>query len=78
MALKWGYDFIAASLSAAPAMSGYPPLTGGNDADIEIIAKIETTGPDNLVSILKIADGYMVARGDLGVEIPTRVHGRNI
>ena len=39
--------------------------------DLKIISKIEsTTGVENLESIIEVSDGIMVARGDLGVEVP--------
>lgn len=42
-----------------------------NREDMKVIAKIESqTGMNNLESIAKVSDGIMVARGDLGVEVP--------
>ena len=42
-----------------------------NREDLKIISKIESqTGMDNLESIALVSDGLMVARGDLGVEVP--------
>ena len=66
-------DFIAASFvsreSDIRSMREFIDENGGRD--IDIIAKIENrSGVDNIEDICKIADGIMVARGDLGVEIP--------
>lgn len=66
------FDFIAASFTrdAADILSIKRILENQN-ADMRIIAKIENfEGIDNIDEILKVSDGVMVARGDLGVEIP--------
>ena len=66
-------DFVAASFVSCEddirAVRDFLDANGGKD--IDIIAKIENrAGVDNIDSICNIADGIMVARGDLGVEIP--------
>lgn len=65
-------DYIAASFVRTPEdVLELRSLLEQKDADIDIIAKIESQqGVDNLKDIIKVADGVMVARGDLGVEIP--------
>lgn len=65
-------DFIAASfVSSAEDILVIRRLLEQKGADISIIAKIESQqGVRNLDDIIKVADGVMVARGDLGVEIP--------
>ncbi|WFD10832.1 pyruvate kinase [Tepidibacter hydrothermalis] len=70
-----GIDFIAASFvrKAADVMAIKEILEANNAGDIQIISKIENQeGVDNIDEILEISDGIMVARGDLGVEIPTQ------
>lgn len=67
-----GVDFIAASFvrTAADVLQMRRILEDHN-SPIQIIAKIETQAAvDNLDEILEVSDGIMVARGDLGVEIP--------
>ena len=68
-----GFDFIAASFvrKAADILDIRRVLDKFGAPDIAIIAKIESReGLRNFDEILKVADGIMVARGDLGVEIP--------
>jgi len=70
--LKSGIDFIAASFARkASDILEVRKLVEDANVDVKIIAKIENQeGITNMDSILAVADGIMVARGDLGVEIP--------
>ena len=66
-------DFIAASFTrtADDILEMRALLESLNNHDIRIIAKIENIdGVNNIDEIINVADGIMVARGDLGVEIP--------
>ena len=71
--IKNDIDYVAASFVSCKQdmvdMRNFLDANGGKD--IEIIAKIENRfGVDNVDEICEIADGIMVARGDLGVEVP--------
>ena len=71
--IKNGVDFVAASFVSTKRdmedMRKFLDENGGRG--IDIVAKIENrSGVDNIEAICQIADGVMVARGDLGVEIP--------
>ncbi len=71
--IEQGIDFVAASfVSTRQDVEDIRNLLDKNGGeDIEIIAKIENqSGVDNVEEICEIADGIMIARGDLGVEIP--------
>jgi len=74
--LKFGVeqkvDMIAASfIRSAYDVLEIRKLLGEEGRNIKIISKIESTeGLENFDSILSVSDGIMVARGDLGVELP--------
>ncbi len=68
-----GVDFIAASFvrTAKDVLEIRELLEQNNGSHIQIIPKIENQeGVDNIDAIIEVSDGLMVARGDLGVEIP--------
>lgn len=71
--IREGFDFIAASFTrtAADIMAIRKVLRENCGEGIAIIAKIENQqGVDNIDEIIAAADGIMIARGDMGVEIP--------
>lgn len=65
-------DFVALSFTrSADDVHQARKIIAGAGGHTQIIAKIENQeGVDNFESILQVADGIMVARGDLGVEVP--------
>ena len=72
-AAQSGFDFVAASFTrTADDVKEIRMLLNWNGGEkMKIIAKIENMqGVDNFDAILDSADGIMIARGDLGVEIP--------
>ena len=71
--IKAGFDFIAASfVRRASDVQEIRKLLNDNGGErVQIISKIESQeGIDNFEEILALSDGIMVARGDMGVEIP--------
>ena len=71
--IEHGVDFIAASfVSTKQDVLDIRKLLDDNGGeDIEIVAKIENqSGVDNVEEICEVCSGIMIARGDLGVEIP--------
>ncbi|MDG4656532.1 pyruvate kinase [Ectobacillus antri] len=71
--IEQGVDFIAASFvrKASDVLEIRELLAEHKASHIQIIPKIENQeGIDNIDAILEVSDGLMVARGDMGVEIP--------
>jgi len=71
--IEHDFDFVAASFvrTAKDVLEIRQVLEDNGGSRMLIIAKIENReGVDNLNSILEVCDGIMVARGDMGVEIP--------
>lgn len=70
--IEMGYEFIAASFARCKEdILELRRLLDDRGSDMKIIAKIENMqGIRNLEEILEVSDGVMVARGDMGVEIP--------
>ena len=71
--IKHDVDFVAASFVSTKSdvleLRDFLNAHGGKD--IDIIAKIENrSGVDNVEEICEVCEGIMIARGDLGVEIP--------
>ena len=71
--IRHGVDFIAASFVSCKqdVLDIQQLLDANGGSDIEIVAKIENrSGVDNVEEICSACCGIMIARGDLGVEIP--------
>lgn len=70
--IRQGFDFIAASfVRTADCIKEIKAMLDEQGSSMKVIAKIENAeGIENLDAIIEAADGIMVARGDMGVEIP--------
>lgn len=70
--VQMGFDFIAASfVRNKEDVLAIRKILDENKSPIKIISKIESLqGIQNLEEILSVSDGIMVARGDMGVELP--------
>lgn len=72
--IEQGFDFIAASfVRTAAAILEIKEILSEHGSNMAVIAKIENAeGIENLDAIIEASDGIMVARGDMGVEIPAQ------
>ncbi|MBE5935317.1 MAG: pyruvate kinase [Lachnospiraceae bacterium] len=72
--IEQGFDFVAASFvrTAGDILQVKRILKENNCHTMNVIAKIENMqGVEHIDEIIDVSDGIMVARGDMGVEIPT-------
>lgn len=71
-AIENDVDFVAASfVNSKEDVQALRKFIKTNGGDMKIISKIESQiGVDNLDEIIEVSDALMVARGDLGVEVP--------
>ncbi len=71
-ASKKGFDFVSASFVKDPEdVYKIKDLIEKTGSEMDIIAKVEhLKAVENIDAIIEVADGVMIARGDLGVEIP--------
>jgi len=71
--IRMNIDYIAASFLSFPhEVTDIKKFLESHSSHIKIIAKIESgEGLENIKEIAMLADGIMVARGDLGVQLPT-------
>ena len=70
--IEMGYEILAASfVRCKEDILEIREILNAHNSDMKVIAKIENMqGIENLKEILEVSDGIMVARGDMGVEIP--------
>lgn len=70
--IETGYDYLAASfVRCKDDILQVRQILEEHGSEMKVIAKIENMqGIQNLEEILEVSDGIMVARGDMGVEIP--------
>jgi len=71
--IRMNIDYVAASFLSFPhEVTDIKKFLESHSSHVKIIAKIESgEGLENITEIAKLADGVMVARGDLGVQLPT-------